>query len=148
MVCWNTQSNWLQQQKKLLLCLQSEKSSDTSSELWVEFNIQVKEYVTSVLIMYFYFVIFCKVRYRKQFSLQYFADHDECTTTNMCLNGMCINEDGSFKCICKPGFVLAPSGRYCTGMWNWGVTCYDNLDWKRLFQSVHSCKNGNLVTWI
>ncbi|RMC01031.1 hypothetical protein DUI87_22718 [Hirundo rustica rustica] len=26
---------------------------------------------------------------------------------------MCINEDGSFKCICKPGFVLAPNGRYC-----------------------------------
>lgn len=44
------------------------------------------------------------------------TDHDECTTTNMCLNGMCINEDGSFKCICKPGFVLAPNGRYCTGM--------------------------------
>lgn len=34
----------------------------------------------------------------------------------MCLNGMCINEDGSFKCICKPGFALAPNGRYCTGM--------------------------------
>lgn len=34
----------------------------------------------------------------------------------MCLNGMCINEDGSFKCICKPGFSLAPNGRYCTGM--------------------------------
>lgn len=42
-------------------------------------------------------------------------DHDECATTNMCLNGMCINEDGSFKCICKPGFVLAPNGRYCVG---------------------------------
>eukprot|EP00061_Rhincodon_typus_P015135 g42649.t1 len=40
-------------------------------------------------------------------------DHDECATTNMCLNGMCINEDGSFKCICKNGFVLAPNGRYC-----------------------------------
>lgn len=36
-----------------------------------------------------------------------FPDHDECATTNMCLNGMCINEDGSFKCICKPGFALA-----------------------------------------
>uniref|UniRef100_A0A8C5I4Y5 Fibrillin-2-like n=1 Tax=Gouania willdenowi TaxID=441366 RepID=A0A8C5I4Y5_GOUWI len=43
------------------------------------------------------------------------TDHDECATTNMCLNGMCINEDGSFKCICKPGFALAPNGRYCTG---------------------------------
>uniref|UniRef100_A0A4W4F9J8 Fibrillin 2b n=1 Tax=Electrophorus electricus TaxID=8005 RepID=A0A4W4F9J8_ELEEL len=41
-------------------------------------------------------------------------DHDECATTNVCLNGMCINEDGSFKCICKHGFALAPNGRYCT----------------------------------
>lgn len=37
----------------------------------------------------------------------------------MCLNGMCINEDGSFKCICKPGFALAPNGRYCTGEHVW-----------------------------
>lgn len=44
------------------------------------------------------------------------TDHDECATTNMCHNGMCINEDGSFKCICKPGFALAPNGRYCTGI--------------------------------
>lgn len=36
----------------------------------------------------------------------------------MCLNGMCINEDGSFKCICKPGFALASNGRYCSGMYH------------------------------
>jgi hypothetical protein len=41
---------------------------------------------------------------------------DECSIRNMCLNGMCINEDGSFKCICKPGFQLASDGRYCKGM--------------------------------
>lgn len=40
---------------------------------------------------------------------------DECSIRNMCLNGMCINEDGSFKCICKPGFQLASDGRYCKG---------------------------------
>lgn len=34
---------------------------------------------------------------------------------------MCINEDGSFKCICKPGFQLASDGRYCKGL------CYETL---------------------
>ncbi|KAL7980061.1 hypothetical protein Chor_001329, partial [Crotalus horridus] len=43
----------------------------------------------------------------------FFLDMDECSIRNMCLNGMCINEDGSFKCICKPGFQLAIDGRYC-----------------------------------
>lgn len=43
---------------------------------------------------------------------------DECSIRNMCLNGMCINEDGSFKCICKPGFQLASDGRYCRGEHN------------------------------
>lgn len=57
------------------------------------------------------FVICCSLSVR----CNYLADHDECATTNMCLNGMCINEDGSFKCICKPGFTLAPNGRYCVG---------------------------------
>lgn len=49
------------------------------------------------------------------FNLLPSTDHDECAGTNICLNGMCINEDGSFKCLCKPGFTLASSGRYCTG---------------------------------
>ena len=47
---------------------------------------------------------------------------DECSIRNMCLNGMCINEDGSFKCICKPGFQLASDGRYCKGL------CYETLN--------------------
>lgn len=46
----------------------------------------------------------------------HFSDMDECSIRNMCLNGMCINEDGSFKCICKPGFQLASDGRYCKGL--------------------------------
>lgn len=54
--------------------------------------------------------------------VSYFSDMDECSIRNMCLNGMCINEDGSFKCICKPGFQLASDGRYCKGL------CCETLD--------------------
>lgn len=129
--------------KKLLFFLWSENSWDTLSKLWLETNPQVKKYTTPVLIDYFHCVVFWRMGNWKQFSLQCFVDHDECATTNMCLNGMCINEDGSFKCICKPGFVLAPDGRYCTGMWNLG-----DVDWKRIFLSVHPCRNGSLVIWV
>ena len=43
-------------------------------------------------------------------------DYNECQTTGMCTNGMCMNLDGSFKCICNPGYLLAPSGEVCLGM--------------------------------
>lgn len=42
-------------------------------------------------------------------------DHNECATTTMCANGVCLNEDGSFTCLCNPGFLLAPGGRHCVG---------------------------------
>ena len=45
----------------------------------------------------------------------FFADHDECSETGMCANGVCTNMDGSFKCVCNDGYVLSSSGFACTG---------------------------------
>ena len=33
----------------------------------------------------------------------------------MCAHGICINMDGSFKCVCQEGYVLSPSGHSCSG---------------------------------
>lgn len=45
----------------------------------------------------------------------YFVDIDECQQSGICLNGHCMNQDGSFKCICDHGYVLSSDGLYCTG---------------------------------
>lgn len=43
------------------------------------------------------------------------TDVDECSETGMCDHGSCVNIDGSFKCICEPGYTLSPSGKTCIG---------------------------------
>ena len=67
-------------------------------------------------------------------SLCRFSDQDECLIRNMCLNGLCINEDGSFKCICKPGFLLMASGRMCVGayptVFNTQPMAFEIIHWK------------------
>ena len=45
----------------------------------------------------------------------FLLDYDECSTTGMCTNGRCFNMDGSFKCVCNTGYILAPNGEVCIG---------------------------------
>lgn len=42
------------------------------------------------------------------------ADVDECRTVeDICENGDCINQQGTFQCICPPGFEISPDGTKC-----------------------------------
>ena len=43
-------------------------------------------------------------------------DINECTENGrLCVNGECINLDGSYRCECNPGFQLSPDGAFCLG---------------------------------
>ena len=42
-------------------------------------------------------------------------DIDECETPGMCMNGRCVNTEGSFRCDCMPGLAVGLDGRVCVG---------------------------------
>jgi len=45
------------------------------------------------------------------------SDVDECETLpKACVNGQCINNQGSYRCECHLGFTLAQDGRTCLGI--------------------------------
>ena len=51
------------------------------------------------------------------------TDIDECDDErDICSNGMCINNQGSFRCACPSGFVLGNDGRTCLGKYDF--TCF------------------------
>lgn len=45
------------------------------------------------------------------------TDIDECSSFfgQVCRNGRCFNEVGSFKCLCNEGYELTPDGKNCIG---------------------------------
>ena len=44
-----------------------------------------------------------------------FVDIDECKQENICKNGRCMNDPGSFKCVCDRGFTPSSDGKACLG---------------------------------
>lgn len=48
----------------------------------------------------------------------FIADVNECDELNnrmsLCKNAKCINTEGSYKCVCLPGFVPSDKPNYCT----------------------------------
>lgn len=48
--------------------------------------------------------------------IDYVSDINECVVNlNLCQNGVCVNTDGSFLCLCSVGYVLNPEEQSCTG---------------------------------
>lgn len=60
-----------------------------------------------------------------------FPDIDECLLANPCGNGaQCINTDGSYKCLCTPGWT----GINCTDGESIPILC--NWDWYNVIQNT------------
>lgn len=43
-------------------------------------------------------------------------DKNECEDENICQDGRCINTDGSYYCLCNPGFIQSQDKKYCIGI--------------------------------
>lgn len=54
------------------------------------------------------------------------SDTDECLTPGICMNGRCINSEGSFRCECPPGLAVDVDGRVCVDT-HMRTTCYGTI---------------------
>ena len=46
----------------------------------------------------------------------HFLDENECANRDQCIDGVCLNNMGSFRCQCPQELTLDASGRYCQGL--------------------------------
>ena len=70
----------------------------------------VEDVILLFILFNFYFFIFLFYLF-----FFFFTDIDECTTEahDCSSNGICTNVDGSFQCVCEPGFT--GDGKTCSG---------------------------------
>ena len=49
------------------------------------------------------------------------TDIDECEMVEKCVNGVCINTEGSYECQCPGGFQKNPSENGCVGKYSFVI---------------------------
>lgn len=47
------------------------------------------------------------------------VDIDECNNPDNCQYGTCVNQKGTYLCVCPQNYVLNPSGTGCVGEYMW-----------------------------
>ena len=45
----------------------------------------------------------------------YYPDINECAASNGGCQHICVDEEGSYKCSCRPGYSLTPDRHSCEG---------------------------------
>lgn len=43
------------------------------------------------------------------------SDYNECEQTRMCHHGKCLNMEGTYRCVCIPGYRLSNDQTACIG---------------------------------
>lgn len=54
-------------------------------------------------------------RHTRGITLPLTTDINECAMPGMCRHGDCLNNPGSYRCVCPPGHSLGPSRTQCIG---------------------------------
>ena len=76
--------------------------------------------------------VFLRILYMSMLNIILFSDINECKELHsLCINGMCINNQGSFRCQCPQYLSLAKDGRTCVGRYIYKIYM-KNVLWKLL----------------
>lgn len=101
---------------------------------WKYTDVLLLEFVHNIL-----FILHLLIHFNERLSsclwgfALFFTDIDECSSFfgQVCRNGRCFNEIGSFKCLCNEGYELTLDGKNCIGTYVTTMRCYSTAEMKK-----------------